>query len=186
MDELQSVGIGVALGLVVVSILALYPGEPFDYSTDRGDADKRDSLSPTRSSDDPTRMNPSSESESQPQIADIERAAQRVKIQKLQELLGLEKEKAQQLVERAKAQAMDAAKTPGRLASSSYTTTSKSAWLDRSFFVIMFGLLVWVLWQDYSINVFSIAAHMLPREAEIIRQVAAAPRGLVSQLLELW
>ncbi|ETK95641.1 hypothetical protein L915_01436 [Phytophthora nicotianae] len=188
MDELQSVGLGVALGLLVVCVLTLYPGEPFDYSADSSSAGNRNELSRTISSVDPPNIKKSSkteESEHYQQLVDIERAVQRVKIQKLQELLGLEQEKVQQLVERAKVEAITAAQTPGGLPSSSYPG-SKSAWLDRGFFAIMLGLLVWVLWQDYSINVFSMSAYLLPREAEMIRQIAAAPRTLVSQFLGLW
>lgn len=186
MDELQSVGVGVALGLIVVSVLTFYPGNPFDYTTDREITDKSDETSTI--SDDPTNINASTTEKSgrRQQREDIEQAAQRVKIQKLQELLGLEKEKTLLLVERAKAQAISAAKTPGRRTFNSYSTSCKSAWLDRSFFIIMLGLLVWVLWQDYSINFFSIAAYLLPREAQMVRQVAAAPQHLVSQFLELW
>ncbi|ETP53640.1 hypothetical protein F442_01457 [Phytophthora nicotianae P10297] len=186
MDELQSVGLGVALGLLVVCVLTLYPGEPFDYSADSSNASNRNELSPTISSVDPSnKSSKAEESEHYQQLVDIERAVQRVKIQNLQELLGLEQEKVQQLVERAKVEAITAAQTPGGLPSSSYPG-SKSAWLDRGFFAIMLGLLLWVLWQDYSINVFSMAAYLLPREAEMIRQIAAAPRTLVSQFLGLW
>ncbi|KAG7388228.1 hypothetical protein PHYPSEUDO_012886 [Phytophthora pseudosyringae] len=184
MDELQSVGVGVALGVVIVSALAFYPGEPFDYTTDCITTTKA-----TATKEGPPQSLPAAEvsgNQQQQQIADIEQAAQRVKIHKLQELLGMEKDKAQQLVDRAKAEAKHAITANGRSSSGCTAAGSNGAWLDRCFFIVMLGLLVWVLWQDYSINLFAVAAHMLPREAEVIRQVAAIPRGLVSQLLELW
>ncbi|KAG6617298.1 gtp-binding protein [Phytophthora cinnamomi] len=188
MDELKSVGVGVALGLVLISFLAFYPGEPFDYTADDTCTSDRPPPAPKN---EPESSSPAAEPiistsldpQKQRQIAEIEKAAQRVKVQKLQELLGLEKEKAQLLVQRAKQQALDAVETPA----GNYTVgSSKSAWLDRAFLAIMFGLLVWVLWQDYSINLFSVAAHMLPREAEVVRQVIAVPRDLLAQVLALW
>ncbi|EGZ18235.1 hypothetical protein PHYSODRAFT_300985 [Phytophthora sojae] len=191
MDELQSVGIGVALGLVLVSFLTLYPGGPFDYTADGTHTSDHSSSTPASKNEQgspSTAATPaisSGQPQKQQQIAEIEKAAQRVKVQKLQELLGLEKDKAQELVRRAKQEAMDAVETPGR-APSSYTGSGKSAWLDRAFFFVMFGLLVWVLWQDYSINLFSVAAHMMPREANVVRQVLAAPRDLLTQFFTLW
>jgi len=156
MDALQSVGVGIALGLVLVSFLAYHPGEPFDYSTERGDECSTESTKAATPSNSSSSEQLEPSTSQQQQIADIEQAAQRVKIQKLQELLGLEKEKAQQLVDRAKEEATNAA-AHGQASSSSYSS-SNSAYLDRAFFLVMFGLLVWVLWQDYSINLFSVAA----------------------------
>ncbi|KAE8893852.1 hypothetical protein PF005_g19805 [Phytophthora fragariae] len=191
MDGLQSVVIGVAVGLVLVSILTLYPGEPFDYTADDGRTSDHPSSTaaftnepgPTSTATKPA--DNTGQTQKQQQLAEIEKAAQRVKVQKLQELLGLELEKARQLVQRAKKEALDAVETPGH-PPTSYTGSSKSAWLDRAFFTVMFGLLVWVLWQDYSINLFSVAAHMLPREAEVVRQVLAAPQGLLARVFALW
>ncbi|GMF21083.1 unnamed protein product [Phytophthora lilii] len=194
MDELQSVGVGIALGLVLVSFFALYPGQPFDYTTDNVEVCRSNiSSSPNavNSSNDPNLSNTSSEihdditNDQQQQIAHIERAAQRVRIQKLQELLGLEKEKAQRLVQRAKEEAIYAVGANNE-SSSSYSASGNSAWLDRIFFAFMFILLWWVLWQDYSINLFSVAANLLPREAEVVRQVVAAPRVLLAQAAALW
>ncbi|KAL4106385.1 hypothetical protein PRIC1_004436 [Phytophthora ramorum] len=195
MDELQSVGLGLALGLVVVSFLALYPGEPFDYTTncpDGCDNEHRSSSAANTISENDQLISSETplaaaigENQEQ-QIAAIEQAAQRVKIQKLQELLGLEKEKAEQLVQRAKDEAVDAVAADGRSPSSSYSASSTSAWLDRGFFAVMFGLLAWVLWQDYGINLLSVAAHMFPREAEVVYQVVAAPRGFLAQVVAMW
>ncbi|GMF30691.1 unnamed protein product [Phytophthora fragariaefolia] len=192
-QELQSVGVGIALGLVLVSCLTLFPGEPFEYTTDNAEACTRpdksqafaaanDELREPNASSNPT--DSTTEPRKQDQIAEIEKAAQRVKVQKLQELLGLEREKAQQLVQRAKQEALDAVETSGQLRCN-YTGSNKSAWLDRAFFAIMFGLLVWVLWQDYSINLFSVAAHMFPREAEVVRQVFTAAWALLARVSAL-
>lgn len=167
MDELQSIGVGLALGLLLVSFLSFYPGDPFDYTADSASSS---AVTPVD-----TKLQ---------QVAGIKQAAQHVKIQKLQELLGLEKAKVDELVQRAKERAMYADKTDS--VSSSYTSGSKSVWLDRVFLAIVFGLLVWVLWQDYSINIVSVAAHLLPREAEVVQQVVAASCGLLSQVETLW
>ncbi|KAG7398035.1 hypothetical protein PHYBOEH_011766 [Phytophthora boehmeriae] len=190
MEELQSVGIGVALGLVLVSFLTFYPGEPFEYSTSNsGGTNNHVSFSkdaPSRSATSPEELSTDSNQQlddHQKQIAAIEQAAQRVKIHKLQELLGLEKAKVQQLVDRAKEEAVEALAAGDRpsISSSSYST-----WLDRAFFILMFGLLAWVLWADYNINILSVAAHLLPRESEVVRNVAAVPQILLADFIALW
>lgn len=94
MDELQSIGVGLALGLLLVSFLSFYPGDPFDYTADSASSS---AVTPVD-----TKLQ---------QVAGIKQAAQHVKIQKLQELLGLEKAKVDELVQRAKERAMYADKT---------------------------------------------------------------------------
>ncbi|KAL3667586.1 hypothetical protein V7S43_007140 [Phytophthora oleae] len=178
MDELQSIGVGLALGLILVSFLNFYPGKPFDYITDSCGTSTT-VIEPASSSTAVTAIDTKQE-----QIAEIEQAAQRVKIHKLQEMLGLEKAKAQELVQRAKKQAMNAVETHSP--SSSYTSGNKCVWLDRVFLTTMFGLLAWVLWQDYSINLVSVVAHLLPRETEVVRQIVAASCGLLGQVEIMW
>ncbi|RLN93752.1 hypothetical protein BBJ28_00011269 [Nothophytophthora sp. Chile5] len=198
MDEFQSVGVGIALGLVLVSILTRFPGEPFDYANSSSASDAEapavpvystaldDSSAESSAAISAARMGHQQE-EREHQIAEVVRMAQRVKVQKLQELIGLEKTKAQQLVDGAKQEAIEAITAGGR-SSGKYSGpgTNYGVWLDRMFFATMLALLVWALQRDYGIDVVSIATHLFPREAEATRQVATIPQYLLHQLAALW
>ncbi|RLN55141.1 hypothetical protein BBJ28_00016393 [Nothophytophthora sp. Chile5] len=199
MDELQSVGVGITLGLVLISILTRFPGEPFDYTNSSTASGAEAPAAPASSSalDDSSaessaaisaaRMDhQQSPEERERQIAEVVRMAQRVKVHKLQELLGMEKAKAQELVDGAKQEAIEAITAGGR-SSGKYSGpgTSYGVWLDRMFFATMLALLMWVLQRDYDINVVSVATHLFPREAEATRQVVAIPQHLLRQLVAL-
>lgn len=200
MEELQSIGLGLVLGIVVVSLLSIFPGDPFDY-------DERDicvssktaaySGSDTESVDDTccdaaVRAVPEAEearsascSPSSPaaglrkqRIKEIEKAAQEMKIQKLQELLGLEKGKMLELLERAKADAIKGVDPQ----SSSASVASYSAYLDFCFYAVTLGLLAVVLKTEYSIDSLHLLSYFFPREAETAQKLIAVPFRYLQQL----
>ncbi|CEG47356.1 gtp-binding protein [Plasmopara halstedii] len=168
MDELQSVGFGIALGIIILSILTVYPGEPFDYSIDLKQSE--DFLSTSLSK---RRYASFRKNEREDHFAVIDNATERVRSKKLKEPLDLENDKTQQLMESFQ-QEISAAKTSE---SSPSCTSSKSAWLYRIFILFTIGFFVWIF-DDFSLNVFVILKHIFPKEAQAIHQVATASYNL--------
>uniref|UniRef100_K3WFE5 Uncharacterized protein n=1 Tax=Globisporangium ultimum (strain ATCC 200006 / CBS 805.95 / DAOM BR144) TaxID=431595 RepID=K3WFE5_GLOUD len=205
MDEAQSVGLGLVLGVVVIFILSIFPGEPFDYTKHDlgasnktvicpesvgddlldqldGDSSRTDTLCCVSALQASERIVDSSSSSSARERLkrrkEVEKAAQEVKIHKLQELLGIETSKMAELLERAKA---DAIKGTDLHASSS--VTNYSSYLDVCFYATALSLLALVLKVEYSINPLHVVAYLFPREAETAHKLLAAPFQYVSQLV---
>jgi hypothetical protein len=179
MESLQSVAVGVVLGLVVIAVLSKFPGEPFDFAT---------GSKPTPSSlpnDASGALEPPAKTEEvrvATAKAEIERAAQQVRVERLQMLLGLEKEKVHELIEQAKEEAIKQQLSPAASDRREVGTTGRLAWVDRSFLVLAMALLACVMWWDYGINMLQVLAYLFPREADTLGKVAAVPLHVVEQL----
>lgn len=153
MNNVESIVLGLVLGLIVVLALIKFPGEPFDFT-------KAEEATPaTNKSEIKTSA-----------TAEIEQAAQQVRVERLQELLGLEKQKVQELIEQAKQRAIE-----GDFPSAQESPTGKLVWLDRSFLALALVLLAAVLWWDYGLNVLHLLAYVFPREADALNKVFAVP-----------
>lgn len=179
MENLQSVALGVVLGLVVIAVLSNFPGEPFDFANDY---DPRASAPP----EDATRVQETQEKEAEVRVAtakaEVERAAQQVRVERLQALLGLEKQQVHELIEQAKEEAIKQELAPGSTKHRDVGTSGRLAWVDRSFLVLAMALLACVMWWDYGINMLKVLAYLFPREADALGKVAAVPFHVVDQL----
>ncbi|KAF1323614.1 hypothetical protein FI667_g10410, partial [Globisporangium splendens] len=204
MDEAQSVGLGLVFGVVVIFVLSIFLDEPFDSTEQDFSVSNKTAACPESISDPldqlggdeartgtsccvsalqaPERIVDSSSSTARERLErnrEIEKAAQEMKIHKLQELLGLEMSKMVELLERVK---VDATKGVDLHSSSSSSVMNYSSYLDVCFYAITLGLLALVLKTEYSINPFHIVTYLFPREAETTRKLLAVPFQYVSQL----
>ncbi|GLE00996.1 hypothetical protein PINS_up009809 [Pythium insidiosum] len=167
-DALQSVGLGIALGGVLLVLLSRFPGEPLDLDCDSQGKQQESS----DASDVPASM---SQAELETRRREVELAASQLKVDKLQQLLGLEKHKIDAMVEQAKRDAIQ-----GRVASAQ--SLSYARWLDVAFFAVILALIAVVLRVEYSLDALDVVALAFPREADVLRRVLTLPR----RLLALW
>lgn len=179
MESLQSVAVGVVLGLVVIAVLSKFPGEPFDFATGSKPAPSSLLKDASAAVETPTK---DMEVRVATAKAEIERAAQQVRVERLQALLGLEKDKVHELIEQAKEEAIKQQFAPDATKRREVGTTGRLAWIDRSFLVLAMALLACVMWWDYGINMLQVLAYLFPREADALGKVAAVPLHVVEQL----
>lgn len=172
-ENVECIGIGLVLGLVVIAVLTKFPGEPFDFTDDSIHLRSAHN-SHAHEQQEETRKAESSAK------AEIDRAAQEVKVEQLQRLLGLEKQKVNEMIEQAKAEAIKGTVYTPR------EPNGRLVWLDRSFLLLALGLLACVLWWDYSINLLSVFAYLFPREAETLGKVADVPFQVADNLQSMW
>jgi hypothetical protein len=100
---------------------------------------------------------------------EIEKAAARVRIDKLQAFLGVEEAEVKKLIDRAKKDALDG-KSVDRQEGKNILRIA-----DFLFYAIMTSLLVYYLWKDYGINVLVYVDKIFPREMETLRQLGILP-----------
>lgn len=154
-DDLQSVGVGLCIGFLVILVLSAFPGEPLDYNDD---VDQRQIKKNAASSE--SQVN---EIMRIAQVHEVELAAKQIKVDKLQQLLGLEKHKVNEMIKEAKADAF-----VGR---ESNTAMNYAKLLDGAFYSLIFGLMVVVLQAEYNIDVLQIANNLFPREVATVHKI---------------
>ncbi|EQC34043.1 hypothetical protein SDRG_08257 [Saprolegnia diclina VS20] len=148
-----SLGVGVAIGLVLISFLTLYPGEPFEYTPD---ALERNAASSATSPDDDERCLPEKAADTD------ERKAAAARVEKIQALLGLQDAEIQSALAAA-SRATPAHPTAGR--------TNYMAIADKCVYAVFFGLLLLVAEREYGINVAAVLSYVFPREAATVHQL---------------
>jgi Ca2+-dependent lipid-binding protein len=158
MEELESISIGLFLGILVIVILNFFPGEPFDYET-RHTEEAYDSQKTKEFV-----KNSTVQSEVE-RLDQIEAVASQVRIQKLQELLGMEKNKIQEMIDQAKNDVIQ-----GRVPRKSI---NYSRWTDRMFYTIILSLIIVVAYRDYDFKLGGFLVYYFPREAEAVQQLIA-------------
>ncbi|KDO33060.1 hypothetical protein SPRG_01875 [Saprolegnia parasitica CBS 223.65] len=152
-----SLGVGVAIGLVLISLLTLYPGEPFEYTPDALQRDASPSV-PTPDDDD-KRCLPAPPL----QAADAdERSAAAARVEKIQALLGLQEAEIQSALAAAQRA------TPPRPTA---TRTNYMAIADKCVYAVFLGLLLLVAEREYGINVAAVLSYVFPREAATVHQL---------------
>jgi hypothetical protein len=166
MEDAWAVAVGCVVGLLIIGFLNAFPGEPFDY--DKGEA-LPSSLCTARDE------NSKCMAFRNARIQEVDIAASQLKVQKLQELLGLEKDEVQKMIHQAKTDAIN-----GRQPSA---PVNYARWLDIVFYTTIAALMVIVLRTEYSVDVVQLLASMFPREAETVQKIAAT---IPTQLVGWW
>lgn len=147
---------GFVTGIIVVLTLNFFPGEPFDYEKDLVLLQQQ-----TESKGQKYSM-PQQEDLNELKGLEVERAASLIKIAKLQELLGMEEREVKALVEKAKADTL-AGKAPER-------RINYMQWADGLFYTFIVGLLVYFGCRDYGISLTQMLGEIFPAEIEVIQR----------------
>lgn len=160
-ENIQCLVMGLVLGLVLIGLLAAFPGIPFDYDADLVALQREENhrlqevcedtvttTSEMKVKDDTTRLVETS------RRLEIEKAASRVRVDQLTTLLGLEETAVKQLVEKAKLDTL-AGKSPEK--GKNYMQLA-----DRLFYLIGFSLLFYFAWKDYGLGL--ILERTFPKE----------------------
>ncbi|KAJ0396487.1 hypothetical protein P43SY_004329 [Pythium insidiosum] len=156
-DAVQSVAVGLLLGGIILAVFSRFPGEPLDIARE----------------DDEHKPVPVSDRELEERRREVELVASQLKVDKLQQLLGLEKDKIEAMVEQAKRDAIQGRMPPAQ-------APSYARWLDTAFFLIIIALIYVVLRVEYRLDILQVVALAFPREAEVIRRILTLPRQLES------
>lgn len=175
MEALEPLALGVALGGVVLLVLAKFPGEPFDYDAMTHDNTSGQHTAAPKAVDGAMVCCEKEDNVILPEAATVEhsealaqeRAARKRKIQELQQLLGVEAQQMQRLLSKAQEQTSSAS-------SSSSSAARYSSYFDAFFYVAMAGALALVLSTEYSVDLGQLLAYVFPREAATLRQLLSA------------
>ncbi|RQM28960.1 hypothetical protein B5M09_002313 [Aphanomyces astaci] len=148
LSSAASIALGVGLGGLVILVLSYFPGEPFDYSIKQEDDA------------------PASVEDEAGDIMDeipVEKAASALRVDKLQELLGLEESKIRDLVAQAKRDTLNGISPTPRV--------NYMARADRVVYFSFFMLMCYFAWRDYGLNVLDLVAYLFPTETATLRQI---------------
>lgn len=155
-ENSQLIFMGFIMGIIVVSTLNFFPGEPFDYEKDlvllQQQTESKGQQCSVMQQEDLNEL----------KGLEVEKAASRIKIAKLQELLGLEEQEVKALVEKAKADTL-AGKTPEK-------RINYMQWADGLFYTAIVGLLVYFGCRDYGISITQMLGKIFPAEVEVIQR----------------
>ncbi|TMW58342.1 hypothetical protein Poli38472_011930 [Pythium oligandrum] len=158
MDAMTSLALGMGLGVVIITVLAVFPGEPFDFEKTLGP--KEDALATSTMKLDVE--------QAEQRVREVEIAAQQLKVDKLQQLLGLEKQDVDAMILQAKADALAGRQPP-------QSPHNYALWMDSVFYTVVLVLMAVVLQTEYSLNLAELVALWFPREATTLRQVLTIP-----------
>ncbi|RHY30944.1 hypothetical protein DYB32_003907 [Aphanomyces invadans] len=147
------------MGSLIILVLNYFPGEPFDYSIKQeipveGDDEIQQEV--------PAPIAASAQRSKRVEL-EVEKTARALRIDKLQELLGLEESKIQELVAQAKRDTLNGVSpTP---------PVNYMARADRVVYVTFLALMCYFAWRDYGLNVLDLFAYVFPTEAATLRQL---------------
>lgn len=154
-DMLSFLLLGIGLGFLAIVVLSYFPGEPFDYEVN---------LSYNKHCPE-SRNEMDHAIKKKEQLKELDSFVGELKLEKLQELLGLEKQELDRLVKEAKQDAANGTIRPMR------ATNMQIA--DRVFYVTIIVCLAYALFTEYGINCIDYLAYMFPREANTIKKFGA-------------
>ena len=157
------------LGFVIIVAMQYFPGQPFDYEADLVRLQGQLGSGATRPVDEPQNL--------QEQKEEIDKVVSQLKIDQLQQALGLEAEKIQAIIAQAKEDALEG-KTPDR-------PVNYVRYFDGLFYFVTLSLLVYVGCRDYDIDLLQLLQNSFPREAETLRQLKSMAESTFEQTSDL-
>ncbi|ETV87303.1 hypothetical protein H257_00929, partial [Aphanomyces astaci] len=166
LSSAASIALGVGLGGLVILVLSYFPGEPFDYSIKQEDDAPASVEDEAGDIMDEIPVPPTSSKTLHRRHQDaieVEKAASALRVDKLQELLGLEESKIRDLVAQAKRDTLNGISPTPRV--------NYMARADRVVYFSFFMLMCYFAWRDYGLNVLDLVAYLFPTETATLRQI---------------